>query len=150
KSVSIAEIKQPFGETPNLQKLAIDNLKMPGALKLNTLMAFPDGGGEPVNLSDKVAADGALDWTAPADAGNWTLYAVFNGLHSRMVKRAAPGGEGHAPDHFSAQAIDDYLAKFDEALKGQSLEGLRAMFCDSYEVDEGTAGEANFTPQLFD
>ena len=123
---------------------------MPGALKLNTLMAFSDRGCGAVNLTDKVAADGTLDWTAPADAGKWTLYAVFNGLHSRMVKRAAPGGEGHAPDHFSAQAIDDYLAKFDEALKGKSLDGLRALFCDSYEVDEGTAGEANFTPQFFD
>ncbi len=54
------------------------------------------------------------------------------------------------PDHFSAKAIGDYLAKFDEALKGQKLDGFRAFFCDSYEVDEGTAGEANFTPQFFD
>jgi len=150
RGVSISQIKEPFGDTPDLQKLAIDNLKMPGPLKLNTLMAFSEHGGEPLNLTDKVGVDGALDWTAPADSGNWTLYAVFNGLHSRMVKRAAPGDEGHVPDHFSAGAIGHYLAKFDEALKGQKLDGFRVFFCDSYEVDEGTPGEANFTPQFFD
>ena len=150
RSVSLAQIKEPFSETADLQKLAIDQLKMPGPLKLNTLMAFSDSGAKPMNLTDKVSADGTLDWTAPADAGTWTLYAVFSGLHGRMVKRAAPGDEGHVPDHFSESAITHYLAKFDQALAGQKLDGLRALFCDSYEVDEGTAGEANFTPQFFD
>ncbi|HEY2826282.1 MAG TPA: glycosyl hydrolase, partial [Pirellulales bacterium] len=150
RSVSLSQIKEPFGKTLDLQKLAIDNLKMPGPLKLNTLMAFSDQAGEPLNLTDKVANDGTLNWMAPADGGAWTLYAVFDGLHSRMVKRAAPGGEGHAPDHFSAAAIQHYLAKFDEAFKEQKLDGLRAFFCDSYEVDEATPGEANFTPKFFD
>jgi hypothetical protein len=115
RSVTWAQLKEPFGETPNLQQLAIDNLKMPNPLKLNTLMAFSDKGGEALNLTDKVGADGKLDWTAPTDSGTWTLYAVFDGLHSRMVKRAAPGGEGHAPDHLSAEGIGHYLAKFNLA-----------------------------------
>ncbi|HTQ40622.1 MAG TPA: glycosyl hydrolase [Pirellulales bacterium] len=150
RSVNISQIKEPFGDTPDLQKLAIENLKMPDPLKLNLLMAFSDQGGEPLNLTDKVAADGKLDWTAPADSGTWTLYAVFNGLHSRMVKRAAPGGEGHTPDHFSTEAISHYLAKLDEALKDQKLDNFRAFFCDSFEIDNGTSGEANFTPHFFD
>ena len=92
RSITLAQLKEPFGDTPNLQQLAIDNLKMPNPLKLNLLMAFPDKLPEPLNLTDRVAADGTLDWTAPADSGTWTLYAIFNGLHSRMVKRACAGG----------------------------------------------------------
>jgi len=150
RSVTLAQLKEPFGDTPNLQQLAIDNLKMPSPLKLNLLMAFSDAGKEPLNLTDKVAADGTLNWTAPADSGTWTLYAVFDGLHSRMVKRAAPGGEGHVPDHLSSEAIQHYLAKFDQALAGKSLDGFRSYFSDSYEVDNGTSGEANFTPHFFE
>lgn len=151
RSVTLSQLKEPFGETPNLQQLAIDNLKMPNPLKLNLLMAFSDKVKEPLTLTDKVAADGTLDWTAPADSGTWTLYAVFNGLHSRMVKRAAPGGEGHVPDHLSSEAIGHYLAKFDQAFAGKNLDGFRSYFDDSYEVDNGTPGtEANFTPQFFD
>jgi hypothetical protein len=150
RSVTLPQLKEPFGETPNLQQLAIDNLKMPNPLKLNLLMAFSDAGKEPLNLTDKVAADGTLNWTAPADSGTWTLYAVFDGLHSRMVKRAAPGGEGHVPDHLSSEAIGRYLAKFDQALSGKSLDGFRSYFSDSYEVDNGTSGEANFTPRFFE
>ena len=123
---------------------------MPNPLKLNLLMAFPDKLPEPLNLTDRVAADGTLDWTAPADSGTWTLYAIFNGLHSRMVKRAAPGGEGHVPDHLSGEAIGHYLAKFDQALAGKNLDGFRSYFSDSYEVDNGTSGEANFTPHFFE
>jgi hypothetical protein len=34
-------------------------------------------------------------------AGKWKLIALFEGLHGKMVERAAPGGEGRAIDHFS-------------------------------------------------
>ncbi len=150
RSITLAQLKEPFGDTPNLQQLAIDNLKMPNPLKLNSLMAFSDKSPDPLSLTDRVTADGKLDWTAPADSGTWTLYAIFNGLHSRMVKRAAPGGEGHVPDHLSSEAIRHYLAKFDQALAGKNLDGFRSYFSDSYEVDNGTSGEANFTPHFFD
>ena len=150
RSVTLSQLKEPFGDTPNLQQLAIDNLKMPRPLKLNLLMAFSDKLSAPLNLTDKVSTDGTLDWTAPAESGSCTLYAIFNGLHSRMVKRAAPGGEGHVPDHLSGEAIGHYLAKFDSALTGKNLDGFRSYFSDSYEVDNGTSGEANFTPHFFD
>jgi hypothetical protein len=149
KRVSISQLKEPFGDNPDLQEMAIDQLRMPGPLKLVALMAYPEQGA-PLNLTDKVSADGKLDWTAPNDAGSWTLYALFQGLHSRMVKRAAPGDEGHVPDHLSAEAMGHYFAKFDEALKGRDLSGFRAFFNDSYEVDDGTRGEANFTPKFFE
>jgi hypothetical protein len=151
RNITLSQLKEPFGDTPNLQQLAIDNLKMPNPLKLNLLMAFSDKVKEPLNLTDKVDAKGNLDWTAPADSGTWTLYAIFDGLHSRMVKRAAPGGEGHVPDHLSSEAISHYLGKFDTALAGKNLDGFRSYFSDSYEVDNGTPGsEANFTPHFFE
>ncbi len=150
KRVPITQLKEPFGENQDLQDMAIDQLRMPGPLKLVGLMAYNDSHALPFDLLDKVDANGKLDWTAPPDSGTWTLYALFQGLHSRMVKRAAPGDEGHVPDHFSADAMRHYFAKFDEALAGRDLSGFRAFFNDSYEVDDGTRGEANFTPKFFE
>jgi alpha-L-rhamnosidase len=149
KRVPITQLVEPFGSNPDLQEMAIDQLRMPGSLKLVALMAYPEKGAA-LNLTEKISAEGKLDWTAPTDAGSWTLYAMFQGLHSRMVKRAAPGDEGHVPDHFSAEAMGHYFAKFDEVLKGRDLSGFRAFFNDSYEVDDGTRGEANFTPKFFE
>ena len=109
-------------------------------------MAYSDAG-EAVNLTSRVQADGRLDWTAPS--GRWTLYAIFAGWHGKLVERAAPGGEGYVIDHFSTDAIRQYLLPFDRAFKGQRLGGLRAFFNDSYEVDDAS-GEADWTPRLFE
>ena len=73
------------------------------------------------------------------------LYALFVGLHGKMVERAAPGGEGYAIDHFSSKAANNYFKKFDEAFKGYDISYLRAFFNDSYEVDDAR-GQANWTP----
>ena len=66
-----------------------------------------------------------------------------------MVERAGPGGEGDVIDHFSDNAIDNYLGHFTSSFNGHDISGLRAYFNDSYEVDDAR-GEANFTPLLFD
>jgi len=80
-------------------------------------MAYSDAG-QTFDLTDKVDASGKLNWTAPT--GTWTLYAVFQGWHGKMVERAGPGGEGYVIDHFSGKAIDDYLNHFDDAFKGMT------------------------------
>ena len=87
-----------------------------------------------------------MDWTAPQ--GDWTICALFQGHHGKMVERAGPGGEGDVIDHFSASAIDHYLSKFDEAFKGKDISYLRYYFNDSYEVDDAR-GESNWTPAFF-
>lgn len=107
----------------------------------------------PLDLTALVRADGTLDWTAPADSGSWTLHALFDGPHGKMVERAAPGGEGYALDHFSSAALARYLARFDTAfaechLLGDIRPGIRAFFNDSYEVDDAD-GESSWTPQFF-
>jgi hypothetical protein len=145
KPASIDSIKRPVWENKNLQALALDQVVYPEALPVQALMAY--NGSQSVDLTKQVDKAGNLNWTAP-QGKPWTLYAVFSGLHGKMVERAAPGGEGYAIDHFSAQAANNYFKKFDQAFKGFDLSYLRAFFNDSYEVDDAR-GQANWTPQLF-
>ena len=80
-------------------------------------------------------------------AGDWTLYAVFQGWHGKQVERAAPGGEGNALDHFAREPITHYLQRFDSAFAGRNVSGIRAFFNDSYEVDDAQ-GQGDWTPRL--
>ncbi len=143
--VDISEVKFPVSSNTNLQQLALDQIRFEKPLPLQTLMAYSDKG-EKLDLTAKVAADGTLDWTAPS--GNWQLYAVFQGWHGKMVERAGTGGEGNVIDHFSEKAIRDFLKKYDDEARNFKLEGLRAFFNDSYEVDDAS-GESDWTPLFF-
>lgn len=145
KRVSIDTIKRPPSANKELQLLAMDQVVYPGRLPLLTLMAYNNKGAI-LDLTSKVDNNGKLHWTAPS--GKWTLYALFVGLHGKMVERAAPGGEGYAIDHFSSKAVNDYFKKFDQAFKGRDISSLRAFFNDSYEVDDAR-GQANWTPAFF-
>ncbi|MFA5328275.1 MAG: glycosyl hydrolase [Prolixibacteraceae bacterium] len=146
-NLKISDLQFPVSANEDsLQAYAIEQVRYPVPMPLQTLMAYSNKG-EILNLTDKVDSNGRLLWKAPA--GKWLLYAVFEGWHGKMVERAAPGGEGDVIDHFSEKAIDNYLGHFTDVFKGQDLSGLRAYFNDSYEVDDAR-GEANFTPLLFD
>lgn len=146
KPAAIDSILKPVYVNKNLQALALDQIVYPGNLPLQALMAYSDNG-TVLDLTSKVDATGKLSWTAPA--GKWNLYALFVGLHGKMVERAAPGGEGYAIDHFSSKAATNYFKRFDEAFKGFDLSYLRAFFNDSYEVDDAR-GQSNWTPLLFE
>jgi hypothetical protein len=146
RQVSIAELKNPVIANPNLQELALDQVRFPQPLPLASLMAYPPTGA-PIDLTDRVGPDGQLDWTAPAGSGSWTLYALFTGLHGKLVERAGPGGEGPAIDHFSREALAHYLKAFEQAHAGGEARGLRAYFNDSYEVDDAN-GESDWTPRF--
>ncbi|MBB4080984.1 hypothetical protein GGR28_003625 [Lewinella aquimaris] len=140
--ITIDDIDPVIGNNADLQALTLDQVRFAEELPLVSLMAYGEAG-EVVDLTQRVAPSGTLDWVAPA--GNWKLYALFEGLHGKMVERAAPGGEGNVIDHFSAEAIDHYLQRFDEAFAGHDVSGIRAFFNDSYEVDDAR-GQANWTP----
>jgi hypothetical protein len=146
KQVEISSLKQRIPENIDLQGLALDQVKFPVMLPLKLVMAYSRTG-KVVNLTRMVDVAGKLNWKAPA--GEWTLYALFEGLHGKMVERAAPGGEGYAIDHFSAEALNTFLQKFDEAFKGYDISYIRALFNDSYEVDDAR-GQANWTPKLLE
>lgn len=146
RPLDISQLVEPVEANPNLQALALDQVRFPRELPLHVLMAYSDRG-EVLDLTARVEGDGRLDWTAPP--GTWALYALFLGSHGKLVERAAPGGEGNVIDHFASGSIRNYLHRFDEALVGRALVGLRAFFNDSYEVDDAV-GQADWTPALFD
>jgi hypothetical protein len=143
--LDIHTLQQPIAANKNLQALAIEQVQLERPLVLQTLIAYGPNN-EVKNLTDQVQADGTLTWTAPS--GSWTLYAIFQGWHGKMVERAGPGGEGNVIDHFSVEALQHYLQKFDSAFAGKDLSTLRAFFNDSYEVDDAR-GAADWTPALF-
>ncbi len=143
--VTIKDLVEPVAANKNLQGLALDQVKFEKNLPLISLMAFSDGG-VAEDLTGKVDQNGKLDWKAPD--GQWTLYALFQGWHGKMVERAAPGGEGNTIDHFSGQAIRHYLSRFDSAFAGRDIGYLRSFFNDSYEVDDAL-GNADWTPEFF-
>ncbi|MBI1343349.1 MAG: glycoside hydrolase family 2 protein [Terrimonas sp.] len=146
KNPDIKKIVQPIGSNQDLQQLALDQVQFPGNLPLVAISAFNEKNAS-IDLIEKVDSSGILHWTAPP--GKWTLYALFQGLHGKMVERAAPGGEGYAIDHFSAGAVKHYFQRFDSAFRGYDLSYLRAFFNDSYEVDDAK-GQANWTPGFFE
>ncbi|HEU4721379.1 MAG TPA: glycosyl hydrolase, partial [Gemmatimonadaceae bacterium] len=142
----IAALKDPIATTPNLQALAIDQVRFPKRLPLVALVAYSKAGAVE-DITDRVLPTGVIDWTA--FTGDWTLYAIFQGWHGKQVERAAPGGEGNVIDHFARQPIVNYLRGFDRAFAGRSVRGLRGYFNDSYEVDDAS-GQGDWTPRLFD
>ena len=144
--VKLADLKEPVSANADLQTLALDQVRYKKELPLIIVTANSDKG-ECLDLTSKIKPEGTLDWTAPQ--GDWTICALFQGHHGKMVERAGPGGEGDVIDHFSASAIDHYLSKFDEAFKGKDISYLRYYFNDSYEVDDAR-GESNWTPAFFD
>jgi hypothetical protein len=54
-------------------------------------MAYGDSG-QVIELTGRTGADGVLNWKAPA--GNWRLYAVFQGWHGKQVERAGKAEKG--------------------------------------------------------
>ena len=147
KNLEISQVKYPISANEDsLQSWAVEQIRYPRPMPLQALMAYSNKG-DILNLTSKVGADGTLNWTAPE--GLWKIFGVFEGWHGKMVERAGPGGEGDVIDHFSDEAIDNYLNHFTETFKGHDINGLRAYFNDSYEVDDAR-GEADYTPLMFD
>jgi hypothetical protein len=144
--VDVAQLRDPIASTPNLQALAIDQVRFPKPMSIAALVAYSKAGAVQ-DLTARVSPSGVLDWTA--FEGDWTLYAVFQGWHGKQVERAAPGGEGNVIDHFAKEPIAHYLDRFDRAFARRRVSGIRAFFNDSYEVDDAS-GQGDWTPRMFD
>jgi hypothetical protein len=142
--VDLKTLSYPIATNKNLQNYAFDQVRFETVLKPYTVMAYGDKG-EVMDVTSKVDAAGKLNWQP--SSGNWKVYALFIGFHGKMVERAAPGGEGDVIDHFNATALKHYLDRFDEAFKGKDIQGIRAFFNDSYEVDD-SRGQSNWTPDF--
>ncbi len=93
------------------------------------IMAY-DEDGLNTDLKSFVNEEGVLSWTPNADG---VIIAAFNGKTRQGVKRAAPGGKGWVMDHFSKDALDVYLSRFDSAFQRNDRRP-RSFFNDSFEV----------------
>jgi hypothetical protein len=142
----MATLVEPVSKNKNLQLYALDQIRFEKKLPVHVLMAYSDEGNT-IDITSKVKSDGTLDWKAPA--GNWTLYALFEGYHGKLAERAGPGGEGDVIDHFSGKAIDNFLSHFDKVFSKYDISSVRGYFNDSYEVDDAS-GQANWTDNLFE
>ena len=87
-----------------------------------------------VELTSKMAADGTLDWDAPA--GDWTVLRVGYMSNGRMNHPATPGGAGLECDKLDARAMrvhfDAYIGKCIAAIG--SCAAFDNVLIDSYEV----------------
>lgn len=134
----------PIARNKNLQQYAFDQVQFDTILAPSLVIGY-DSKRKWKDLTSLVDKKGMLHWKATND--NWKILALFTGFHGKMVERAAPGGEGDVIDHFSKQALQHYLHRFDSAFYNQDLSGLRAFFNDSYEVDDAK-GQSNWTPDF--
>jgi hypothetical protein len=100
------------------------------AQKTQALVAYPKQGA-PVELTARLAKDGAVNWTAPA--GEWKVYAVSQKLAPQKVKRPAPGGEGPMLNLIYRDAMPVFLRSFTEAFDDYRGLKPRAQYHDSYE-----------------
>lgn len=144
--VRIEDMKYPIAANDKLQQHAFEQVRYPLSLPRIGVGAY-GADGSYIDLSAMVDESGNLSWTAPE--GDWTICAQYLGWHGKMVERAGPGGEGDVIDHFSGDAIERYLKKFDEAFKGYDVSGIRYYFNDSYEVDDAR-GNSDWTGDFFD
>ena len=96
------------------------------------LVAYP-AHGCPLEITGHISSDGDVDWTAPMDAGSWTVYAISQKPSGQKVKRPALGGEGWMLNPAYPQAVRDWLTWFDQALAPYHGSKPEAVFQDSYE-----------------
>ncbi len=110
------------------QKIISEDPVQENLCQLQYVFAF-DNEGQNIDLGSQMEGEW-LNWTPDRD---YVLYAVFLTKTGQQVKRSAPGGEGYTLDHFSLEALMDYLEPYDRVL-APARNSLRAVFNDSYEV----------------
>jgi hypothetical protein len=145
QGLELSDLCEQIADQPDLQALALGQIRFEKRMKIEAVVAF-SASPRAVMLTDSVAQDGKLTWTAPP--GDWNICVLYSGMHGKLVERAAPGGEGYAIDHFSRQALYHHLHNYDQAFARLDSLPIRAFFNDSYEVDDAQ-GEADFTPRFF-
>ncbi len=105
--------------------------------------------GAVIDLTSKVGADGALDWTPPA--GRWKIVRIgysLTGIENHPATAEATGLEVDKYDVAAVHAyIETYLANYEKAAGKELIgaHGVRALVTDSTEV-----GSSNWTPALLE
>ncbi|WP_346857883.1 glycosyl hydrolase [uncultured Draconibacterium sp.] len=99
-----------------------------------------------VDLTDKLAEDGTLEWDVPE--GNWKIVRYGYSLTGKENHPASPEATGLEVDKLDARAVKDYfenyLSQYKDATGGLMGErGLQYIITDSYE-----AGNMTWTPAM--
>lgn len=104
--------------------------------------------GGAIDLSDRVDAQGNLDWTPPAGS-DWLVLDFGWSLIGTTNHPATPEATGLEVDKYDAAAVrrylEHYLGMYRETVGDDLMgeRGLRALLTDSIEV-----GHANWTPRM--
>ena len=89
-----------------------------------------------VVLTDRMMPDGTLDWDVPK--GTWQVFAFKEMPTGQRIGGSAGSGPQFVLDHMNEQAFDVYAQHVGDTARqydGQYFgHGLRAIFCDSLEV----------------
>ena len=123
------------------QEIKPENEKDQKTAELKYLVAFDEKGNH-FDITHKIKKDLSVNWKSKGEAHK--VIAVFTGKTGQQVKRAAPGGEGFTVDHYSTEALEQYLKPFNKAFSKMSKKP-RSVFNDSYEVYN-----TDFTPNFFE
>lgn len=99
--------------------------------------------GDVLDLTDKMKADGTLEWNVPA--GNWVILRLGYSLTGRENHPASPEATGLEVDKLDANAVRKYINTYLDMYKDASgglmgSRGLTHLILDSYE-----AGHMNWT-----
>lgn len=106
---------------------------------VQALVAY-EAQGKAVELTNKLAPDGTLDYVSPSGA---TLYEISQKPSGQKVKRPGPGGEGWMLNLLEPAAMDAFLTPFTEAFNAYKGPKPRAQYHDSYEY------KSEWSPSFF-
>lgn len=95
-----------------------------------------------IDLTDKVSADGRLDWTPP-DSRPWRILSFGWSLTGKSNHPAPPEATGLEVDKFDPAAVRRYFETYLAMYRDAGAAGLDAILTDSIEV-----GMANWTPAM--
>lgn len=102
-----------------------------------------------IDLTDKMGADGMLNWTPPV--GRWRVLRMGYSLLGVSNHPAAPEATGLEVDKYDAPAVRAYMGTYLDMYRdaaGPGLlgaRGINAMLTDSIEV-----GASNWTPKILE
>lgn len=105
--------------------------------------------GQVLELSDRMQADGSLDWTPPQ--GDWRIVRLGWSLTGKMNHPATDEATGLEVDKMDGDAVrrylEQYLRMYRDAIGPDLLgdKGVRALLTDSTEV-----GAFNWTPRMIE
>lgn len=101
-----------------------------------------------LDLTDRLRADGTLDWTAPGGS-DWRIVRMGYSLTGKTNHPATPEATGLEVDKYDAAAVrrylETYIGMYRDTVGGEWIgqKGIRALLTDSIEV-----GASNWTPRM--